>query len=88
MKNQGSDRVSRGTVIWLCNLVVVLSVASLAKPVSGQVLPNAKPEQVGFSSERLQRLDAAMQQKVDEKQFAGIVTILARHGKVVEFKLA
>jgi CubicO group peptidase (beta-lactamase class C family) len=61
-------------------------MTSLAKPVSGQVLPNAKPEQVGFSSERLQRLDAAMQQKVDEKQFAGIVTILARHGKVVEFK--
>jgi len=86
MKIQGSDRVSRGTAIWLCNFVVVLSMASLTKPASGQVLPNAKPEQVGFSSERLQRLDAAMQQKVDEKQFAGIVTILARHGKVVEFK--
>ena len=86
MKNQGPDRVSRGPVIWLCNFVVVLSMASLTKPVSGQVLPNAKPEQVGFSSERLQRLDAAMQQKVDEKQLAGMVTILARHGKVVEFK--
>ena len=86
MKNQGSGRVSQRTVIWLCNFVVVLSMASLTKPVSGQVLPNAKPEQVGFSSERLQRLDAAMQQKVDEKQFAGMVTILARHGKVVEFK--
>jgi CubicO group peptidase (beta-lactamase class C family) len=86
MKNQSSDRVSRGTVIWLCNFVVVLGVASLTNPASGQVLPSAKPEQVGFSSERLQRLDAAMQQKVDEKEFAGIVTILARHGKVVEFK--
>ena len=86
MKNQGSGRVSQGTVIWLCNFAVVLGMASLTKPVSGQVLPNAKPEQVGFSSERLQRLDAAMQQKVDEKQFAGMVTILARHGKVVEFK--
>ncbi len=86
MKNQGSDRVSQATMIWLCNFVVVLSMASLTKPVFGQVLPNAKPEQVGFSSERLQRLDAAMQQKVDEKQFAGIVTILARHGRVVEFK--
>jgi len=86
MKNQGSDRVSRGNVIWLCSLVVIFGMASLTKPVAGQVLPNAKPEQVGFSSERLQRLDAAMQQKVDEKQFAGIVTILARHGKMVEFK--
>ncbi|HTS69844.1 MAG TPA: serine hydrolase domain-containing protein [Terriglobia bacterium] len=87
MKNQGFDRVPRSTTIWLCNLVVVfLGVASLAQPVSGQMLPNAKPEEVGFSAERLQRLDAAMQQKVDEKQLAGIVTVLARHGKVVEFK--
>ncbi len=86
MKNPGFDRVSRSTVIWLCNLAVVLGVALLATPVSGQMLPNAKPEEVGFSSERLQRLDAAMQQKVDEKQLAGVVTILARHGKVVEFK--
>jgi len=86
MKNPGFDRASRSTVIWLCNLAVVLGVALLATPVSGQMLPNAKPEEVGFSSERLQRLDAAMQQKVDEKQLAGVVTILARHGKVVEFK--
>jgi len=86
MKNQSSDRVSRGTVVWLCNLVVILGMASLASRVSAQVVPYAKPEQVGFSPERLQRLDSAMQQKVDEKQFAGIVTILARHGKVVEFK--
>jgi len=86
MKNQGFDRAPRGTAIWLCNLVVVLGMASLARPVSGQMLPNGKPEELGFSSERLQRLDAAMQQKVDEKRLAGIVTILARHGKVVEFK--
>ena len=86
MRNHGSNRLSRGTVIWLCNFAVVLSMASLTKPVRGQALPNAQPEQVGFSSQRLQRFDAAMQQKVDEKQFAGMVTILARHGKVVEFK--
>jgi hypothetical protein len=61
-------------------------MASLARPLAGQTLPTAKPEEVGFSSERLQRLDAAMQRKVDEKQLAGIVTILARHGRVVEFK--
>jgi len=43
-----------------------------------------KPESLGFSTERLERLHAAMQQEVDQKQLAGIVTILARHGKVVE----
>jgi CubicO group peptidase (beta-lactamase class C family) len=43
-----------------------------------------KPEALGFSSQRLERLHAVMQQEVDQKQLAGIVTILARHGKVVE----
>src|SRR5262249_48417222 len=45
-----------------------------------------KPESVGFSSERLERLHALMQQQVDQKQLPGIVTILARHGKVVDYR--
>ena len=40
----------------------------------------SKPESVGFSSERLERLHKLMQETVDQKQIAGIVTILARHG--------
>jgi CubicO group peptidase (beta-lactamase class C family) len=43
-----------------------------------------KPESLGFSSERLERLHTTMQREVDEKELAGIVTILMRHGKVVE----
>ena len=49
-------------------------------------LPEAPPESVGFSADRLKRLDEAMQAKVDGKQLAGIVTMLARHGKLVEAK--
>jgi CubicO group peptidase (beta-lactamase class C family) len=45
-----------------------------------------KPESVGFSSERLERLHAFLQGEVDAKQIAGAVTILARHGKVVEYR--
>lgn len=45
-----------------------------------------KPETVGFSSERLENLHAIMQQAVDQKRIAGIVTILARHGKVVDYR--
>jgi CubicO group peptidase (beta-lactamase class C family) len=47
-------------------------------------LAENKPEALGFSSERLERLHATMQRQVDQKQLAGVVTILARHGKVVE----
>src|SRR6516162_2166955 len=45
-----------------------------------------RPETVGFSSERLENLHALMQRTVDQKQIAGIVTILARHGKVVDYR--
>ncbi|MGA7255434.1 MAG: serine hydrolase domain-containing protein [Terracidiphilus sp.] len=45
-----------------------------------------KPETVGFSSERLDRLHALMQQAVDKKQVAGAVTLLARHGKIVDYR--
>jgi len=45
-----------------------------------------KPESVGFSTQRLERLHSLLQQEVDQKHIAGIVTILARHGKVVEYR--
>ncbi|MFN3523069.1 MAG: serine hydrolase domain-containing protein [Phenylobacterium sp.] len=45
----------------------------------------ASPESVGFSSERLKRLDAAMQKVVDDGRVAGMTTLLARHGQVVSF---
>jgi CubicO group peptidase (beta-lactamase class C family) len=46
----------------------------------------ARPNTAGFSPERLQRLHALLQKKVDDQQLAGIVTVLARHGKIVDFQ--
>ncbi|MFV1988440.1 MAG: serine hydrolase domain-containing protein [Gemmatimonadota bacterium] len=43
----------------------------------------ALPEDVGISSERLERLDGAMQNLVDEERLAGITIMLARHGRIV-----
>ncbi len=45
-----------------------------------------QPESVGFSSARLERLHAFLQQAAGRKEVAGIVTILARHGKVVDYR--
>lgn len=45
-----------------------------------------KPESAGFSSARLESLHALMQQTVDKQQLSGIVTVLARHGKVVDYR--
>jgi CubicO group peptidase (beta-lactamase class C family) len=46
----------------------------------------ARPESVGFSSERLERLHALIEQLVDQKQLPGAVTLLARHGKVIDYR--
>jgi CubicO group peptidase (beta-lactamase class C family) len=53
---------------------------------AGGDIPETKPESVGFSSERLERLDSSMKSLVDSKKFAGMVTVLARHGKIVDEK--
>jgi CubicO group peptidase (beta-lactamase class C family) len=45
----------------------------------------ATPESVGVSSDRVHRIDAAMKKLIDDRQVAGLVTLLERHGKVVEF---
>ena len=47
-----------------------------------QGLPRAQPEEVGLSSERLERLSDAMQTYVDDGHLAGAVAIVVRRGKV------
>ncbi len=60
---------------------IVLSVFTFA-----QDLPTAKPESVGLSSERLERIARAVQHDVDDKRIAGAVTLVVRRGKVAWFK--
>jgi CubicO group peptidase (beta-lactamase class C family) len=49
-------------------------------------LTPVKPESVGFSSAMLENLHALIQGEIDQKHLAGAVTILARHGKIVEYR--
>jgi CubicO group peptidase (beta-lactamase class C family) len=48
-------------------------------------LPTAGAESEGMSAERLARLASGMKQLVDEGKLAGAVTMVSRHGRVVEF---
>jgi len=50
-----------------------------------QRLPIAKPETVGLSSERLQRIGTAVQRNIDDKRIAGAVTMVVRRGQVAWF---
>ncbi len=61
--------------------ILVLNLTSLA-----QDLPAAKPETVGLSSDRLERIATAVRHDIDEKRIAGAVTLVVRHGKVAWFK--
>ena len=60
------------------------AIAILAVPVTMALVPTAsKPEEVGLSSERLQRVREAMQRHIDAKNVSGVVTLVARKGKIV-----
>lgn len=48
-------------------------------------LPYALPEEVGMSTERLDYIDKFYGERVKNGEMAGIVTLIARHGKVVHF---
>lgn len=53
---------------------------------SSAELPVAEAESVGMSTERLKRIDVAMQRHIDAGKIQGAVTALARRGKVVHFE--
>ncbi len=58
----------------LCGLV--------APSISAQRLPLAVPEEVGLSSERLERIGEVFQDYVDEGRIAGAVGMVLRNGKL------
>jgi CubicO group peptidase (beta-lactamase class C family) len=45
-----------------------------------------KPESVGLSSERLERIATAVQRSIDDKRIAGAVTLVSRRGKIAWLK--
>jgi len=61
----------------------VLFVAPL---LFGQGLPTANPEDVGFSSQRLSRIDDFVERHIDANHFAGAVTLVARNAEIVQLK--
>jgi CubicO group peptidase (beta-lactamase class C family) len=54
--------------------------------LQGKELLEVKPESEGFSKEGLDRLHSLLNKEVEDKQLAGVVTVMARHGKIVDFE--
>ncbi len=78
------DTMRNYRLVFLISLAFLISIGSVYSQTGP--FPEEKPETVGFSAERLKRLDESMQAMVDSKQLAGIVTMVARHGKLVRQK--
>jgi CubicO group peptidase (beta-lactamase class C family) len=73
-------------VAHLVLLSAALSCVAQTPARSNSEFPLAKPESVGFSTERLENLHALIQGEIDQKQLAGAITLLARHGKIVDYR--
>lgn len=74
-----SGRLRRHALSFMAGVLGCAAVAA----TPALALPRAKPEEAGFSAERLKRLDDHMQAMVERGQIAGAVTLLARHGRVI-----
>jgi CubicO group peptidase (beta-lactamase class C family) len=63
-----------------------LLLAFVVSTVAAADLSAARPESVGMSSQRLQRLTREMKALSDSGQLSGVVTMVAKDGKVVHFE--
>lgn len=66
-------------------VLVLLLCTALAWPLSA-VVPTVKPEEVGFSSERLRRVTDLLQRHIAAGGTSGAVTLVARHGRIAHFE--
>ena len=66
--------------------LAVFALAQTKSMKNSPALAEATPESQGFSSERLGRLDAFIEQSVKDGDIPGAVLLIARNGKIVEWK--
>lgn len=69
-------RMVKGTVLSLLLLLPVVLQLSAAP------IPKVKPEEVGMSLERLQRIDQMLERRIAAGEMTGAVAIVARKGKI------
>lgn len=58
----------------------------LAFPLAAASIQTSKPEDVGLSSDRLQRIHETMMQHIDAHDISGAVTLVARKGRIAHFE--
>lgn len=69
-------------------IALLISIAQVAPAQKSKVIVPAAPEQAGFSSQRLKRIDAAMDEWAKKEWFSGAVALVIRDGKIAYYKAA
>src|SRR5262245_31254482 len=64
----------------------ILIVLTLVTRLVAQDLTVSKPEDLGFSSKRLERIDEAFNGYVKDNKMAGSVILVSRKGKIAYYK--
>jgi CubicO group peptidase (beta-lactamase class C family) len=66
--------------------IAVLVVPALVLSLTAGSVPAGKPEDVGLSTERLQRITATIRDHIAAGDVAGVVTLVARRGRIAHFE--
>jgi CubicO group peptidase (beta-lactamase class C family) len=64
-------------------LAAVLVGAALGATALAASIPSGKPEDVGLSTQRLERVTELVERHIDAGSFSGAVTLVARDGRIV-----
>ena len=59
---------------------------TLVMTTSAAETPRAKPDDVGISAQRLQRIHELMQRHIDAGNISGSVTLVARNGRIAHLE--
>ena len=66
--------------------LAALATALLVHAAWAEPLPTAKPEQVGLSSQRLERVGQSFKAQIEKGRFPGAVAVIVRKGKLAYFE--
>lgn len=64
--------------------VLLIALLASACSLAGAPLPAGDAAQAGFSPERLERLHRLVQGYIDDRKYAGAITLIARDGRIVD----
>ncbi len=67
-----------------CVALVLLVCTVAVWPIAAATM--VRPEEVGLSADRLQRINDLIKRHIDAGTFSGAVTLVARHGRVAHFE--